>query len=100
MRPYGATPIAGMMNDVKYYYWGDPTGPEKNDVKNIRFSGLDGVRLIGCNAKIDVKGDFHRSADKKVAAKINLEPPKTKSHRSAGFENETTVFSAICRCLR
>lgn len=33
-------------------------------------------------------------ADKKVAAKINLEPPKTKSHRSAGFENETTVFSA------
>ena len=32
MRPYGATPIAGMMNDVKYYYWGDPTGPEKNDV--------------------------------------------------------------------
>ncbi|MFO0670096.1 MAG: PilC/PilY family type IV pilus protein [Polyangiaceae bacterium] len=32
MRPYGATPIAGMMDDVKYYYWGDPTGPEKTDV--------------------------------------------------------------------
>lgn len=32
MRPYGATPIAGMMTDVKYYYWGDPTGPQKTDV--------------------------------------------------------------------
>lgn len=50
---------------IKRYIIAD--GPEKNDVKNIRFSGLDGVRLIGCNAKIDVKGDFHRSADKKVA---------------------------------
>jgi type IV pilus assembly protein PilY1 len=32
MRPYGGTPIAGMLNDAKYYYWGDPGGPEKTDI--------------------------------------------------------------------
>lgn len=32
MRPYGATPIAGLLDDVKYYYWGDPVGPQKTDV--------------------------------------------------------------------
>ena len=31
MRPYGATPIAGMLQDLKYYYWSDPTGPQPND---------------------------------------------------------------------
>ena len=31
MRPYGATPIAGMLQDAKYYYWGDGTGPQKTD---------------------------------------------------------------------
>jgi type IV pilus assembly protein PilY1 len=27
MRPYGATPIAGMLSDAQYYYWNDPAGP-------------------------------------------------------------------------
>lgn len=27
MRPYGATPIAGMMSDAQYYFWTDPAGP-------------------------------------------------------------------------
>lgn len=31
MRPYGATPIAGMLEDLKYFYWSDPTGPQSND---------------------------------------------------------------------
>ncbi len=31
MRPYGANPIAGMMDDAKYYYWTDPQGPSKTD---------------------------------------------------------------------
>ncbi len=31
MRPYGATPIAGMLDDAEEYYWHDPGGPEKTD---------------------------------------------------------------------
>jgi type IV pilus assembly protein PilY1 len=31
MRPYGANPIAGMMDDAKYYYWTDPAGPQQSD---------------------------------------------------------------------
>jgi len=31
MRPYGATPIAGMLQDAKYYFWGDTAGPQKTD---------------------------------------------------------------------
>ena len=31
MRPYGANPIAGMMDDAKYYFWTDPQGPSKID---------------------------------------------------------------------
>ena len=31
MRPYGATPIAGMLQDLKYYYWSDPSGPQPTD---------------------------------------------------------------------
>jgi type IV pilus assembly protein PilY1 len=27
LRPYGATPTAGLMADAEYYFWGDPTGP-------------------------------------------------------------------------
>jgi len=27
MRPYGANPIAGMLDDAKYYFWSDPQGP-------------------------------------------------------------------------
>ncbi len=30
-RPYGATPLAGMLNDAQYYLWTDPTGPEQTD---------------------------------------------------------------------
>lgn len=30
MRPYGSTPIAGLMSDVMYYYWGDPDGPSQD----------------------------------------------------------------------
>ena len=26
-RPYGATPIAGMLSDAQYYFWNDPAGP-------------------------------------------------------------------------
>jgi DNA segregation ATPase FtsK/SpoIIIE-like protein len=32
--------------------------------------------------------------ERRPAAKIHLEPPKSRGHRSAGFEKETTVFSA------
>ena len=38
-------------------------GPGKNDVKNVIYEGLNDVHLVGCNAKIDLKGDFHRAAD-------------------------------------
>ena len=31
MRPYGANPIAGMLDDAKYYYWQDPQGPAYAD---------------------------------------------------------------------
>ena len=27
MRPYGANPIAGLMDDAKYFFWTDPQGP-------------------------------------------------------------------------
>jgi len=30
-RPYGGTPLAGMMRDAEYYLWQDPTGPEQSD---------------------------------------------------------------------
>jgi type IV pilus assembly protein PilY1 len=31
-RPYGATPLAGMLTDAQYYFWTDPTGPQQTDV--------------------------------------------------------------------
>jgi type IV pilus assembly protein PilY1 len=31
-RPYGATPLAGMMLDARYYFQADPTGPQATDV--------------------------------------------------------------------
>ncbi len=30
-RPYGATPLAGMLQDAEEYFWNDPTGPQKTD---------------------------------------------------------------------
>jgi type IV pilus assembly protein PilY1 len=30
-RPYGATPTAGMFAGAQYYFWTDPTGPQKTD---------------------------------------------------------------------
>jgi type IV pilus assembly protein PilY1 len=30
-RPYGATPLAGMFVGAQYYFWNDPTGPQKTD---------------------------------------------------------------------
>jgi type IV pilus assembly protein PilY1 len=30
-RPYGATPIVGMLKDAQEYFWNDPTGPQKSD---------------------------------------------------------------------
>jgi type IV pilus assembly protein PilY1 len=30
-RPYGATPLAGMLQDAEDYFWNDPTGPQKAD---------------------------------------------------------------------
>jgi type IV pilus assembly protein PilY1 len=30
-RPYGGTPLAGMLMDAQYYLWSDPTGPEQSD---------------------------------------------------------------------
>ncbi|HEX4447372.1 MAG TPA: hypothetical protein VH044_11575, partial [Polyangiaceae bacterium] len=30
-RPYGATPLAGMLTDAEYYLWNDPKGPEQSD---------------------------------------------------------------------
>jgi type IV pilus assembly protein PilY1 len=38
MRPYGANPIAGMLDDAKNYYWVDPQGP----------SGAGQDALAGC----------------------------------------------------
>jgi type IV pilus assembly protein PilY1 len=31
-RPYGATPLAGMLTGAEYYLWNDPTGPQATDV--------------------------------------------------------------------
>jgi type IV pilus assembly protein PilY1 len=31
MRPYGATPMAGMLADAEYYMWGDAAGPGQSD---------------------------------------------------------------------
>ena len=31
MRPYGATPTAGMFSDAEYYFWTDPAGPQVTD---------------------------------------------------------------------
>lgn len=31
MRPYGATPTAAMLQDLKNYYWSDTTGPQVTD---------------------------------------------------------------------
>jgi type IV pilus assembly protein PilY1 len=31
MRPYGATPTAGMFADAEYYFWTDPAGPQVTD---------------------------------------------------------------------
>jgi type IV pilus assembly protein PilY1 len=30
-RPYGATPLAGMLQGAEYYFWQDPNGPQKQD---------------------------------------------------------------------
>jgi type IV pilus assembly protein PilY1 len=32
MRPYGATPTAGMFDDAEEYYWHDPAGPQQSDL--------------------------------------------------------------------
>jgi type IV pilus assembly protein PilY1 len=31
MRPYGATPVAGMFDDAEEYLWHDPVGPQQSD---------------------------------------------------------------------
>jgi type IV pilus assembly protein PilY1 len=31
-RPYGATPLAGMVSGAQYYFWNDPKGPQQTDV--------------------------------------------------------------------
>ncbi len=31
MRPYGATPTAGLFSDAEYYFWTDPAGPQQTD---------------------------------------------------------------------
>ncbi len=31
VRPYGATPTAGMFQDAEYYFWSDPAGPQQTD---------------------------------------------------------------------
>jgi type IV pilus assembly protein PilY1 len=36
MRPYGANPIAGMMDDAKYYFWQDPEGPVNDPLVQCR----------------------------------------------------------------
>jgi type IV pilus assembly protein PilY1 len=30
-RPYGATPLAGMLSGAQYYFWTDPKGPQQTD---------------------------------------------------------------------
>lgn len=44
MRPYGATPIGGMMDDARYYYWTDPVGPQATDPYLIGGSNGTGCR--------------------------------------------------------
>lgn len=31
IRPYGATPTAGLFQDAEYYFWSDPAGPQQSD---------------------------------------------------------------------
>lgn len=38
-------------------------GPNPNGVTNITFQNCDGLTIRGDNARIDVKGDYHRAAD-------------------------------------
>lgn len=40
-------------------------GPNKNPVQNIRYVGCSATTIRGINAKIEVKGDFRRTADYK-----------------------------------
>lgn len=46
---------------VDRYQIGD--SPNKNNVQSIIYRNCNGLHIIGHGAKIDVKGDFHRSAD-------------------------------------
>jgi type IV pilus assembly protein PilY1 len=44
-RPYGATPVAGMLTDARNYFRYDPNGPEMTDpYVNTNFSGGHGCR--------------------------------------------------------
>jgi hypothetical protein len=38
-------------------------GPARNQVKNIEYRGCRGVSILGYGAKIDIQGDFVRTAD-------------------------------------
>jgi hypothetical protein len=38
-------------------------GPHQNDVKDVVYRNCTGLHILGYGAKIDIKGDFHRSAD-------------------------------------
>lgn len=44
MRPYGATPIAGMLDDARYYFWQDPLGPQATDPYLVGTSTGQGCR--------------------------------------------------------
>ncbi len=46
LRPYGATPTAGLFADAKNYFWNDPIGPQKSDpyINSANGSGGYGCR--------------------------------------------------------
>ncbi len=45
MRPYGATPTAGLMQAAEYYYWADPNGPGPQGTT------VDGYAANGCRSQ-------------------------------------------------
>ena len=45
LRPYGATPTAGLFADAKEYFWNDPIGPQKSDPY---ITGSNGSGGYGC----------------------------------------------------
>ena len=74
-------------------------GPQENKVQNIRFVGCKGNTITGVKAKIDVKGDFRRDADRQEAdyaisyadSVVPFEILQSSGFRIIGFEIDGNV---------